>query len=256
MPPGRPKYHRIVHQLLAEIRRGTYAIGDRLPSEHRLMSAFGVSRYTVRQAMQSLRQMGVVEAQQGRGTLVLSRPESAVFIEKIPSLEAAIGTGGGLDRRLVRQFRVAADAALSDAFGCEPGREFLEMHFLRRQVRAPRWPAVFLRVWIDPLFASVPERLETVEGSTRDAIVEVMQRHFEFETGAIRQTVSACAMDAACAELLHRREGDSGLKIERRYYSLSVSLPYLRTLSICRSDLMQIESHFLASRNPTPDPPG
>ena len=37
--------------------------------------------------------------------------------------------------------------------------------------------------------------------TTRDAIVEVMKQHFEFDTEAIRQTISACAIDAETKSL-------------------------------------------------------
>ena len=46
---------RRVYLLLSEgIARGTYAVGTRLPGEHRLAAEFGVSRVTVRRALDAL----------------------------------------------------------------------------------------------------------------------------------------------------------------------------------------------------------
>ena len=247
MTRNSPKYNRIVNQILSEIRRGSYGVGDMLPTEHRLMNAFGVSRHTVRQAMQSLKQMGIIQAHQGKGSIVVSESNNAAFIEKIPSLEAIVDMGAELNRRLLKKTVVVADDELAGAFGCGKGREFLEMHFVRNLIQEPEVPTVFLKVWIDPIFESISDYLETDGGTTRDAIVEVMKQHFEFDTGAIRQTVSACAIDAETEAVLKLPVGECALKIERRYYQNPVSLPHLRSISICRGDLLRIESHFQAN---------
>ncbi len=247
MTQGNPKYRQIVSQILSEIGRGTYEVGEFLPTEHRLMTAYGVSRHTVRRAMQSLKQMGVIQAQQGKGSIVVSKSNSAAFIEKIPSLEAIVDIGADLNRRLLGKSIVIADDELASAFGCATGREFLEMHFVRNLITEREVPTVFIKVWIDPIFESISEFLEIEGGTTRDAIVDVMKQHFQFETGAIRQTVSACGIDTQTAAILDRSVGECALKIERRYYQNSVSLPHLRSISICRGDLLKIESHFQAS---------
>ncbi|OQR62109.1 GntR family transcriptional regulator [Streptomyces maremycinicus] len=56
-----PLYRRIATRLLAELRDGTIAPGERLPAERRLAGHFGVSRQTVRQALEVLRGEGLVE---------------------------------------------------------------------------------------------------------------------------------------------------------------------------------------------------
>jgi GntR family transcriptional regulator, transcriptional repressor for pyruvate dehydrogenase complex len=57
--------------LLARIQRGEYNAGDRLPSEHELMAKYGVGRNTVREAMHSLRTLGIVEIRPRLGARVL-----------------------------------------------------------------------------------------------------------------------------------------------------------------------------------------
>lgn len=56
--------------LAAEIEGGAWKAGERLPTEPELMERFGVSRFTVRQAIASLERRGLVRAEQGRGTFV------------------------------------------------------------------------------------------------------------------------------------------------------------------------------------------
>ncbi|MGC3003203.1 GntR family transcriptional regulator [Streptomyces sp. G35A] len=64
---GPPLYRRIATELLDELRDGTIPPGERLPGERQLAGHFGVSRETVRQALQVLRQDGLV-ATDRRGT--------------------------------------------------------------------------------------------------------------------------------------------------------------------------------------------
>ncbi|MFF8971940.1 GntR family transcriptional regulator [Streptomyces sp. NPDC014995] len=66
-PDERPMYWRIARELLGELRDGTIPPGERLPGERRLAEHFGVSRVTVRQALEVLRRDGLV-ATDRRGT--------------------------------------------------------------------------------------------------------------------------------------------------------------------------------------------
>jgi GntR family transcriptional repressor for pyruvate dehydrogenase complex len=60
----------IIDQLVDQIRNGTLKQGDRLPSERLLIEMLGVSRSSVREALQGLAVMGLVEIRQGEGTFV------------------------------------------------------------------------------------------------------------------------------------------------------------------------------------------
>jgi GntR family transcriptional regulator, transcriptional repressor for pyruvate dehydrogenase complex len=65
-------------QLLEAIDSGRLSVGERLPSEHELARSFGVSRPVVREALGTLRSLGLVTSQSGRGTFVAAtRPTGA-----------------------------------------------------------------------------------------------------------------------------------------------------------------------------------
>jgi GntR family transcriptional repressor for pyruvate dehydrogenase complex len=59
-----------MQRLSAEIGNGRLAPGARLPTEHELMAAMGVSRTVVREAIAALRAEGLVETRQGLGAFV------------------------------------------------------------------------------------------------------------------------------------------------------------------------------------------
>jgi DNA-binding FadR family transcriptional regulator len=54
------------------IKNGTFKIGEKIPSEPELVKEFEVSRNTIREAIQSLIQAGVLESRQGDGTYVIT----------------------------------------------------------------------------------------------------------------------------------------------------------------------------------------
>ena len=60
----------IIEQIVSLIQDGTLKPGDKLPSERKLMEMLGVSRSTVREALQGLAAMGLVEGRAGEGTFV------------------------------------------------------------------------------------------------------------------------------------------------------------------------------------------
>ena len=71
------RYEQVAERLAADIRSGSLAPGERLPSERDLARTFEVSRASVREAIASLQVQGVVETRKGAGTFVAARPPAA-----------------------------------------------------------------------------------------------------------------------------------------------------------------------------------
>jgi DNA-binding GntR family transcriptional regulator len=72
-----PAYLRIANELRKRILKGKYPVGTYLPSQSVLADEdFKVARMTVRAAIEVLESEDLVQAIQGRGTLVLERDGS------------------------------------------------------------------------------------------------------------------------------------------------------------------------------------
>jgi DNA-binding GntR family transcriptional regulator len=67
---ARPLWAQVAGDLRSDIRSGSLAPGARLPSENELAGQYGVSRVTIRHAIKTLSEEGLVEAVHGRGTFV------------------------------------------------------------------------------------------------------------------------------------------------------------------------------------------
>ncbi len=72
----------IVQQMLDQIQNGALQAGDRLPTERQLMEMLNVSRASVREALQTLTGMGIIEARVGDGTFIkILKPHLALEME-------------------------------------------------------------------------------------------------------------------------------------------------------------------------------
>lgn len=84
---------QVAETLMGRIDAGEIESGTRLPSERELDEAFGVSRVSVREAIQLLQAKGYVEVRPGKGTFVVSEE-----IRKAVSLQSWVG---GRDQELL-----------------------------------------------------------------------------------------------------------------------------------------------------------
>lgn len=68
---GTKLYEQVVEQIKDMVARGAYGKGDLLPSEKELMELTGVSRITVREALKTLAEVGIIETHKGKGSVVI-----------------------------------------------------------------------------------------------------------------------------------------------------------------------------------------
>ncbi|WP_020663326.1 GntR family transcriptional regulator [Amycolatopsis benzoatilytica] len=73
---GVPAFRQVAADLREKIAAGRYAPGDQLPSEREMVETYGVSRPTVRDAVDMLRAEGLVTSEHGRGVFV--RPPASI----------------------------------------------------------------------------------------------------------------------------------------------------------------------------------
>ena len=60
----------VMEQILSLMVEGKLVVGDRLPSERTLMQMMSVGRSTVREALQALSAMNLIETRSGQGSTV------------------------------------------------------------------------------------------------------------------------------------------------------------------------------------------
>jgi GntR family transcriptional regulator len=74
-----PLYHQIIQNLRELIRSGRLEAGEAVPSEWELADLYGVSRLTVRSALNDLVRDGLLNRRHGVGTFVANPSEAQIF---------------------------------------------------------------------------------------------------------------------------------------------------------------------------------
>jgi hypothetical protein len=72
---------QIANAIRAAILRGTYAPGEKLPSQHTLVARFGVARETVKSALRILDSERLIVSRQGSGSFVRTRQGDRLDLE-------------------------------------------------------------------------------------------------------------------------------------------------------------------------------
>jgi GntR family transcriptional regulator len=128
-----PLWRRAADAIAAEIRGGRYKAGDRLPAERELCEQFDISRVTLRRALQSLVDDGLVSSSHGRGWFV-GTPERArgdwpTTLESFT--ETAERMGLVTTSRVIRHEIVPASFDEAERFGIAPGSAIVHLDRVR-----------------------------------------------------------------------------------------------------------------------------
>lgn len=126
-----PLYHQLAQILRSQIRSGVFQPGAKLPPERELMNLYGVSRNTVRQAIDLLAREGLLQRDQGRGTFV-SRPKLRLGVMQLTSFtEDMLERNLKPSSKLLRRSIEIPPEQVADALGLAPGEKAILIERLR-----------------------------------------------------------------------------------------------------------------------------
>ncbi len=207
-----PLYYQLGTILREQILSGTYAPGDQLPTEAELVAEYGVSRITVRQALKSLGEDGLIRREAGRGTFVTGHPGLPDTLRMDGSLDDLISMGMATSVKLLDLRRVSANREDQRAFGLAEGSSVMQCMRLRFYHDEP-YSYIINR--LPEELASHFEEQDWKEG----AILRVLEKRLGLKLGDARQHVRATLADAHLARLLGTRIGAPLLSVDREVHS-------------------------------------
>jgi GntR family transcriptional regulator len=199
-----PLYQQLQRGLRRAIETKLLAAEDALPPERELAEEFSVSRITVRKALDGLVSEGLLTRRQGSGTFVASRVEKS--FSKLSSFTEDMTSRGKTPRSMwlkKSQGTVSPEEAMATGFA--PGTPVYRFNRLRYADDTP----MSLEFCTLPTF--VLPSLEAVQTSLYGALEKA-----GFRPQRALQRLRAVLLTAQQTELLHGKEGDAGLLVERR----------------------------------------
>lgn len=113
-------WRQIAETIEAEIAGGGLTPGTRLPTEAALTERFGVNRHTVRQAIKSLVDKGLVRVTQGSGTYVEAKPLSYPIGRRTRFSEIVVGQARDPAGKLLGFREMGASVEIAEALDLSP----------------------------------------------------------------------------------------------------------------------------------------
>src|SRR6201981_2705501 len=124
-------YARVETVLAGEITNGDLTVGDQLPTEDSLIARFGVSRITVRRAIQNLVSRGLVEIRRGKGTFVAAPKITQELRELSGFVEDMHALGRKPTARVIGKEIVTADATVASQLALTRGERVVRIRRVR-----------------------------------------------------------------------------------------------------------------------------
>jgi GntR family transcriptional regulator len=126
-----PLYGRVQGVLSQEIKTGMLPSGTQLPTEDALIERFGISRITVRRAIQELVAQGLVEIRRGVGTFVAPPKISQDLTQLTGFVEDMQAHGRSASARLIDTEVVDASESVASRLGLSRGTRVMRIKRVR-----------------------------------------------------------------------------------------------------------------------------
>lgn len=207
-----PKYAVVADELADAIRDGTFKPGDLLPSESELTHRFHVSRHTVRSALRSLYEKGLIVSQRGRGSIVQSAPVTPRYTQAWDSIEDILQYAHETPRDIVESRLITVDKSLSDWLQCSPGYDWWEIHTTRHS-EAGGPIIASSQIWVPNNFGGAVEKLAT----SAEPLFLLIERDYGCTFAEIRQTISIAEAVVREAQDLGIETGSPVMCVTRRF---------------------------------------
>ena len=203
-----PLHTQIRETLRRYILDGRWAPHSQIPSESQMMSSFGVSRITIRQALGDLQKEGLIFKIMGKGSFV-AKPKAFQSLSRLQGFgEAMAPAGYETCSRLLSAREIEASAVVAQRFSLKPESTVFEIQRLRYLNREP----ISVDVSYFPL--DIGQRLIQEDLATRDIFVILENDYGLNLTHADLQIEAICA-DEFLARQLGIAEGAPLLRMER-----------------------------------------
>ncbi len=163
----------IVQDLLLS---GEFSAGERLPTEAQLCHRYNASRVTIRAALRSLQEAGLIAIRQGRGSTVLPRPHAiASGLDRLQSFESfAAATGAAVSSEQLEILERALDETEAERLERAPGDQTM----IIRRVKVYGSDKVS---WIDDYVPEDVLPFQLLRDEFNGSVLDVLLSHPELE---------------------------------------------------------------------------
>ncbi|KRM11664.1 GntR family transcriptional regulator [Paucilactobacillus suebicus] len=205
-----PVYIQIHNQIKQDVENGKWRVGERIPAERELAELFNVSRMTLRQAIQTLVDDGILERHVGSGTFVANRKVQEKMSGVTSFTDLMLAAGKVPSSKTISYHLMTPSQSEIERLQLDGSKKVLRMERIRYGSNVPICYEV----------TAVPADL--IEGFSKEEVTTSLYKALEEKAGlhprrAI-QTVSAMSASEKIAEYLHVKRGEALLRLRQISY--------------------------------------
>ena len=205
----------IVSDFQKKIEKKILKIGQLIPTEEELRKKYGVSRVTVRLALDKLEQKNLITKRQGVGTFVknkkikqsLSTAKTIIDALREKNLEPKVIV-------LINK-KIKVEKKIKDILNL---KEKEEVVFLRRIVSLNNYPYALLDTYMPEIFKGVADII--AKAKNLKTTYQIFEDQFDFVIKEAKYDISVSRLDKDMAKLLKLKKESYCLKNSRITYSL------------------------------------
>ncbi|MCI8511859.1 MAG: GntR family transcriptional regulator [Lachnospiraceae bacterium] len=195
-----PLYVQLMEEVEKSIQRGDYKPGDRIMTESEMAKTYGVSLITVRKAIGSLTEKGLLVRKQGKGTFVM-KPKFSRNMKKLQSFsEMCRQMGVRPGARMLQNRLIKADSKISARLGLAAGSNVIYIERLRF---ADQEPVQIERNYFPLKYASLLDA-----NFDDNSLLDFLNEHNGMRVAASEKIIELCRATAEEASLLDMKKGD------------------------------------------------
>ena len=208
-----PLYAQVENVIMERISDGSLPAGNRLPSEDSLVQEYAVSRATIRAAIQSLVQRGLVEIRRGKGTFVTHPKITQELTELTGFVEDMQAAGRQPTAKVLDQQIVAANQVVARRLALPQGAPVVRIQRVRL---ADCMPLSYDETYLPKELGEkvIADNLDT------EPIFSLLEQKYNTPLVEAEYQLEAVCADAAVAKALRIGVGSAIFLIGRTSYSI------------------------------------
>ena len=203
-----PRYRQVANALRRDIFSGAYPPGENLPTESGLCEQFKISRHTAREALRLLSEDGLIERQQGAGSIVMSR-SGPNFVPSTGDFESILQYARDATFSLLR----SEHADSNSLYSLEIDGTFRSFTGLRR--KNGHEPIALNTIYVLEKYAPPDETIDELQ----ESVSEWIERHHDVFVDRVEQQIDSVTLSSSEAAMLNVPENSAALRTIRRYYA-------------------------------------
>jgi len=207
-----PLYYKLAENIEEQINNDIYEKGEKIPSERELCEIYGVSRMTVRLAIDELVKKGKLEKVQGKGIYVLSK-SIVQNLNKVYSYSKEMNKQGKISStKMIKRKIVKADEKLAKKLRVPIGENLLYIERLRL---AENVPIMVEKTWF--IYNVTPFLMDI--DFTKKGLYKTLDEDYGIRFNKAIETFKATQLNSYECRLLNCPNDQYGLLIKRLSYS-------------------------------------